>query len=200
MTMRLPFVEGVSACDWHDNRVDQTMNIETNAANIRKSIKAINTARTKLVDTIQQTAIAVINHAHVHGDVTLASDLCLAVGNGMKHEALRLYLSEFGPMAPNDDKETKAAMPMKYAKSKRLGGEELADMLERAAAKMWHDFKTEKPAEEFSFAADLHKLLGRLEKAVEGGYTPSDEERAVIEAAHKVPKPSAKRKSAEVKA
>src|SRR5690606_26587111 len=110
MTMRLPLREGVSACDWHDNRVDQTMNIETNAANIRKSIKAINTARTKLVDTIQQTAIAVINHAHVHGDVTLASDLCLAVGNGMKHEALRLYLSEFGPMAPNDDKETKAAM------------------------------------------------------------------------------------------
>ena len=175
------------------------MNIETNAANIRKSIKAINTARTKLVDTIQQTAIAVINHAHVHGDVTLASDLCIAVGNGMKHEALRLYLSEFGPMAPNDDKETKAAAPMKYAKSKRLEGEELADMLERAAAKMWHIRKTEKPAEEFSFALDLHKLLGRLEKAVEGGYVPSDEERAVIEAAHRVPKP-AKRKNAEVKA
>lgn len=176
------------------------MDIITNAADIKRAIKTINTNRTKLVDMIQRAAVSVINHAHVHGDVTLASDLCLAVGNGMKHEALRLYLSEFGPMLPNDDKETKATAPMKYAKSKRLEGEELADMLERAAAKMWHDFKTEKPAEEFSFAADLHKLLGRLEKAVEGGYTPSDEERAVIEAAHKVPKPAAKRKSAEVKA
>lgn len=168
------------------------MNIETNAANIRKSIKSINATRTKLVDIIQTTAIAVINHAHIHGDVTLASDLCLAVGNGMKHEALRLYLSEFGPMMPNDDKETKASAPMKFAKSKRLEGEALADMLEKAAAKMWHDFKTEKPAEEFSFAADLHKLLARLEKATEQGYVPSDEEQAVINAARAVPKPAKK--------
>lgn len=172
------------------------MTIETNAVAIRKAIKSINQNRTKLVDTIQQTALAVIQHAHVHGDVTLASDLCLAVGNGMKHEALRLYLSEFGPMAPNDDKETKTAAPMKFAKSKRVEGEALEDLMERAAAKMWHDFKTEKPAEEFSFAADLHKLLARLEKATEQGYEPSEEERAVIEAAHKVPKP-AKKKAAQ---
>lgn len=168
------------------------MNIETNAANIRKSIKAIGSARAKLVDTIQATAMATIQHAHVHGDVTLASDLCLAVGNGMKHEALRLYLSEFGPMLPNDDKETKGVAPMKYAKSKRVEGADLEAMMVRAAAKPWFDFKTEKPAEEFSFAADLHKLLGRLTKAVEGGYTPSEEERAVIEAAHRVPKPAKK--------
>lgn len=175
------------------------MKIETDAKIIRKNIKAINSTRTKLVDQIQQAALACINHAHIHGDVTLASDLCLAVGNGMKHEALRLYLSEFGPMAPNDDKESKATAPMKYAKSKRLEGEELADMLERAAAKMWHDFKTEKPAEEFSFAADLHKLLGRLEKAVESGYVPTEAEAAVISAAAGVPKP-AKRKAKEVAA
>lgn len=165
------------------------MNIETNAANIRKAIKGINTSRTKLVDTIQQTALAVINHAHIHGDVTLASDLCLAVGNGMKHEALRLYLSEFGPMLPNDDKETKGSAPMKFAKSKRVEGDDLSAMMERAAEKMWHDFKTEKAAEAFSFAADLHKLLGRLEKATQDGYVPTEEEQTVINAARAVPKP-----------
>lgn len=168
------------------------MDIITGSADIKRAIKSINTARTKLVDQIQVAAIAVINHAHIHGDVTLASDLCLAVGNGMKHEALRLYLSEFGPMAPNDDKETKAAAPMKFAKAKRVEGEALADMLERAAAKAWWDFKTEKPAEDFSFAADLHKLLGRLEKATEQGYTPTAEEQAVINAARAVPKPAKK--------
>jgi hypothetical protein len=168
------------------------MNIETNAANIRKNIKAIGTARTKLVDSIQATALATIQHAHVHGDVTLASDLCLAVGNGMKHEALRLYLSEFGPMVPNDDKETKGAAPMKHAKSKRVEGEALEAAMERAAAKPWYDFKTEKPAEDFSFAADLHKLLGRLEKATEQGYEPTAEEQAVINAARAVPKPAKK--------
>jgi hypothetical protein len=168
------------------------MNIETNAATIRRSIRSINTARTKLVDAIQMCSLAVIQHAHVHGDVTLASDLCLAVGNGMKHEALRLYLAEFGPMVPNDDKEAKAAAPMKYSKAKRLEGEDLADMMARAAAKQWHDFKTEKPAEEFSFAADLHRLLAKLEKASQSGYTPTAEEQAVIEAARKVPKPAKK--------
>lgn len=176
------------SCDWHVTG-SQTMNIETNAANIRKSIKSINTKRASLAALIQTTAIAVINHAHVHGDVTLASDLCLAVGNGMKHEALRLYLSDFGPMVPNADKETKGASPMKYAKAKRLEGEALAAVLEKAAATDWFKAKTEKPAEEFSFAADLHKLLGRLEKAAEQGYEPTAEEQAVINAARNVPKP-----------
>lgn len=165
------------------------MTIETNSATIRKSIKAIGAARTKLVDTIQQAALAVILHAHTHGDVTLACDLSTAVGAGMKHEALRLYLQDFGPMNANGDKATKDAQPLKYAKSKRLEGDELVAMMERAAAKLWHDYKTEKPAEDFSFAAELHKLLGKLTRAAEQGYTLSDEEQAVVNAARSVPKP-----------
>lgn len=178
------------------NAWNLTMNIETNTANIRKSIKAIGAARTKLVEAIQSAALSVIKHAHLHGDVTLASDLCVAVGNGMKHEALRLYLSEFGPMAPNDDKETKGTSPMKFAKAKRLEGEALDERMAAAAEKAWFDFRTEKPAEEFSFAADLHKLLARLSKATDNGYTPSEEEQAVIEAAMRVPKPAKRKQEA----
>lgn len=168
------------------------MKIETNAVAIRKNIKAIGNARTKLVDMIQLCALSVIQHAHVHGDVTLASDLCLAVGNGMKHEALRVYLSKYGPMMPNDDKEAKAAAPMKYSKGKRLEGEALDAAMVRAATEMWYSAPTEKSAEEFSFAADLHRLLAKLEKAAQSGYTPTAEEQAVIEAARKVPKPAKK--------
>jgi hypothetical protein len=170
------------------------MNIETNAVAIRRSIRNIGTARTKLVDLIQQCALAVIQHAHVHGDVTLASDLCLAVGNGMKHEALRVYLSKFGPMEPNADKETKGTAPMKYSKGKRLSDEALADQMVKAAAEMWYAAPTEKSAEEFSFALGLHKLLDQLEKALASGYAPSDEEQAVIAAARNVPKPAKKAK------
>lgn len=170
------------------------MELLTEAAAIRSNIKAINGARTKLVDMIQLCALSIVNHAHVHGDVTLASDLCLAVGSGMKHEALRLYLSEFGPMLPNDDKDTKGTAPMKYSKAKRLEGEALEEMMARAATKPWYDFKTEKPAEEFSFAADLYKLLARLDKASSTGYTPTAEEQAVIAAARNVPKPAKKAK------
>lgn len=172
------------------------MNIETNVANIRKNIKAINTARTKLVDNIQRAALSVIYHAHMHGDVTLASSLCSAVGNGMKHEALRLYLSEFGPMNPNADKETKREEPMRYAKSKRVEGDALVELMERAAEKQWHDFKTEKPAEAYVFAAELHRMLAKAQKAVDSGeFVPSEEERAVMEAMNRVPKPTRKGKA-----
>lgn len=168
------------------------MTFSTDAAQIRKSIKSINTARTKLVDMIQSAALGVIYHSHKHGDVTLASDLCNAVGKGMKHEALRLYLSQFGAMNPNNDKDKKATAPMVYAKSKRVGDDELEAHMVKAAAHFWYDYKTEKPAEEFSFAADLHRLLAKLEKAVDNGYTPSSEEQAVIAAARAVPKPAKK--------
>ena len=178
------------------NHESQTMNIETNAVAIRRSIRNIGTARTKLVDMIQQCALSVIQHAHVHGDVTLASDLCLAVGNGMKHQALRAYMSKFGPMEPNANKETKGTKPMKYSKGRRLGGEELVGRMAKAAAEMWYaaPTRTKKSAGEFSFAMGLHKLLTRLEKAATGGYTPSEEEQAVIAAARNVPKPANKAK------
>jgi hypothetical protein len=168
------------------------MNIETPA--IRRSIKTIGAARTKLVDMIQLCALACIKKAHVDGDVTLASELCIAVGNGMKHEALRVYLSKFGPMKPNDKKETKAKAPMLYAKGARLGGEELEAKMAEAAAERWYSTPTEKSAEEFIFAMGLHRLLSQLEKAIAAGYTPSEEEQAVITAARHVPKPAKKAK------
>ena len=169
------------------------MNFNTDAAAIRRTIKTINGNRQKLVDMIQSAALGVIYHSHMHGDVTLASDLCIAVGNGMKHEALKLYLAEFGAMNPNADKDKKAAAPMVYAKSKRLSGEALEDMIARAECVLWHSYKTEKPAEDFSFAAGLHILLGKLEKAIENGYTLTEEEQAVLNAARAVPKPVKKK-------
>mgnify|MGYP003398150568 CR=1 FL=1 len=168
------------------------MNFSIDAAHIRKNIKTINTNRTKLIDLIQAAALGVIYHSHKHGDVTLASDLCIAVGKGMKHEALRLYLSDFGAMNPNDAKDKKAAAPMVYAKSKLVSEEELEAHMVKAAAKFWYDYKTEKPAEDFSFAEGLHALLAKLDKAVEKGYTCTPEEQAVLNAARAVPKPAKK--------
>lgn len=172
------------------------MNIASNVIEIRRNIKAISAARIKLVDMVQQSALAVMLHAHIHGDITLANELTQAVGAGMKHEALRLYLSEFGPMNPNDDKATKAESPMKYAKAKRVGGEELDALMQRAGTVQWHDYKTEKPAEEYSFAADLHKLLAKLDKASTTGAQLTDAEqaaaRALRELASTIPKPAKK--------
>lgn len=159
---------------------------------VRKEIKAINETRTKLVDRIQAAALACIYHAHMHGDVTLAIELAKATGNGMKHEALRLYLSEFGPMVP--DKEG----VLKYSKSKKVEGDELDAKMREASAVQWHAKPTEKNAEDFSFASLLHALLRKVDNAE--GYVPTDDEKAVIEqlrsGAAKIPAPAKKKATA----
>lgn len=170
------------------------MSIITDVPTIKKNIKTIGTARAKLSDLIQQAALAVTLHAHKHGDVTLASDLCVAVGNGMKHEALRVWLSTFGPMSPNADKDSAKTAPMVYAKSKRVEGEELEQRMADAAAVQWYSAPTEKSAVEWTLAGDIHKLLNKLAKLSESGTVLTAEEQAaaalIRQAGEKLPKPT----------
>ncbi len=173
------------------------MTIITDVAKIKASIKSIGETRARLVDKIQITALSVAQHAHLHGDITLLNQLVLAVGAGMKQQALRLWLNDFAPVTPNSDKETNGDAPMSYAKSKRLSDEALTANMAAAALKPWYDYKTEKPAEDFNFSALLHKLLGQLDKA--DGYVPTEQERAVITAMRAIPKP-VKAKPQETKA
>ena len=137
------------------------MTIETNVAKIKTSIKAINTNRAKLVDSIQKCALSVANHAHLHGDVTLINSLAQAVGNGMKATALKLWLLDYAPVTWNAEEKAFA-----YSKGKRVEGEQLEATMTAAAGKFWYDYKTEKAVEEFT---DVYKgieaLLRKLSKA-----------------------------------
>lgn len=170
------------------------MTIITDVPTIKKNIKSIGAARAKLTDSIQQAALAVILHAHKHGDVTLASDLCIAVGNGMKHEALRLYLATFGPMNPNPDKDTAKTAPMIYSKVKRVEeAEDLDERMTAAADVRWYAAQTEKNAADWSLAGDIHKMLAKLSKLSESGVELTTEEQAaaalIRQAGEKLPKP-----------
>lgn len=150
--------------------------INTDIPAIKRTIKSIGTKRAALVELVQGIAVAVVYHAHKHGDITLANDLCHAVGAGMKHEALRVYLSEFGPMNPNAAKDTRAESPMVYAKGKRLEGEALDALMVKAAATEWHSFKTEKPAEEFNLSTAFASFMGQLERKVKDGTFVANDE------------------------
>lgn len=148
-----------------------------NVNDCRKEIKSIGQSVEKLSARIQVAALFVINHAHVHGDISLAVDLCKAVGKGMKHEALRVYMGKFGPMNP--DKEG----VLKYAKGKKLEGDALKVRMEEAAKEDWHAAPTEKNAEEFTLAGGVHALLGKLNKSIEQGeYQPTDADKELIAA------------------
>lgn len=162
-----------------------------NARQIEQKIQTIATNRTKLVDLIQATALAVVLHAHQHGDITLANKLCAAVGAGMKSQALRVWLGEFGPMKANAKGEEQA---MQYDKAKRKEGDELSDLMSAAALKAWYDYNTEKAAEEFSLGAALHALLAKVSKVDAAKF--SKEEQDAIASLHtmgtKLPKPTRK--------
>lgn len=142
----------------HGKRI---MAIETNVAKIKASIKSINTARSKLVDNIQRTALAVAQHAHLHGDITLVNSLAEAVGNGMKATALKLWLLDYAPVMWDSEAKT-----FTYSKSKRVEGEELVSNMNNAALKPWYDYKTEKKVEEFTdVVAGINSILRKLSKA-----------------------------------
>lgn len=143
-----------------------------NVATARREIKSINDARAKLVDRIQTVALYACLHAHQHGDVTLAIELCKSVGKGMKHESLRLWFEKFGPMTP------KKESILTYSKGKVLSGAELDAMMEAAEGMLWCDFETEKKAEAFSFEALLSQLLRKVDKAED--FEPSAEDRELL--------------------
>lgn len=155
-------------------------------AAVRAEIKKIGTPQKSLSDRIQQAALACILHAHKHGDVTLAGELTVAVTGGSKVEALRMFFCAYGPMV------AEAGNVLRYSKSKKLEGAELDAMMADAEAKLWWDYKTEKPAEDFQFDVLLHALLRKLDKGVEKGFKPSDEEAEVIAMMRKVPAPQKK--------
>ncbi len=150
---------------------------------ILRNIKTINGNRTKLVALIGETALACIEHAHLHGDVTLADKLVDAVGAGMKRESLRIYMCKFGPMNPASAEKQKEGHSFTFAKTKRVEGEALAERMAAAAEEPWHAANTEKKAEDWTFDAALGSLMKRLTKqCTEQGYTPSAKEQRVIDA------------------
>ena len=137
------------------------MNIMTDTGAIKREIKSINTARSKLVDRIQIAALSVANHAHLHGDITLINSLHEAVGNGMKATALKLWLLDYAPVSW--DSEAKAFV---FSKSKRVGGDDLTANIEGAALKPWYDYKTENPVEQYTDVMKrLESLLRKVDKA-----------------------------------
>lgn len=158
------------------------------SAKIKANIKSIDGARQKLVDSIQQTALAVAYHAHVHGDITLAIELARAVGNGMKHEALRLWMEAFAPVDAVDEGV------FTFNKEKRVSDEELEALMLSAEGKNWYDYKTEKPADQFSLGALLAALNRKVEKAQTKGVEMSEAEqdaaRVLRELQAKVPAPA----------
>ena len=129
---------------------------------LNRKIKLIRTNGAKLDALIQEAALGCIEHAAAHGDVRPANQLWEAMPNGARHNALGMYLCQYGAIRVNTGKD-KEQSRFKFQK-------DFETDVAAARAVMWYSFKTEKDlAEEFNLSSKLQGLLKAYTKALSDG-------------------------------
>lgn len=139
-----------------------TMNILTTKqcnsaiANIKITGKALDQA-------IQDVGLSVLYHCGVNREVSLANKLLNAMPKGGRRNALVEWLTTFGMVTVNLDRESAKTHPL-------LFNRDGATDLEAAAAKPWWTCRPERPAHvEFNFAAKMTALLKQAQTAIAAG-------------------------------
>lgn len=124
---------------------------------IDTAIKSIASRGKTLERDIHVAAVSTLNHAELHGDVTLAQRLVEAVPSLARKNALRDWFLAFGKFSYDEKNKTLA-----YNKAG-------VTLLDEAIATPFWDFKPEAPYVPFDMNAAIQKLIQRAEKAVSNG-------------------------------
>lgn len=124
---------------------------------IEKAIVSIASRGKTLERDIHKAAVSCLNHADLHGDITLANKLVEAVPTMSRKNALRDWFMAFGKFGY--DAQNKA---LSYAK----GG---VTLLDDAIETPFWAFKPEAEYVPFDITKAVTQLIQRAEKAVERG-------------------------------
>ena len=117
-----------------------------------------------LMNDIQSISVTAIGYANVHGDVTIAQDICttLQTIGGVRFNAFVKYLEVYGNLAW--DKDTKNFV---YRKNEDAVCEPVA-LLEQLHNTRWFDaIKQEQPASVYDVEDMVRKMLAKLTKAAQ---------------------------------
>ncbi len=124
---------------------------------ITRAVKAASSTRL----LIQQAAVGILYHAYKHGDYTKAGVLVNSLKDtGVRRDSLVKYLSGFGGLLINEDKETKKEQPF----CGWSGAEYIKDNFEDAKATMWDKVVEEKDP---YVIADLNTMLAMVIKRMD---------------------------------
>lgn len=127
------------------------------AQSINKAITGLQRRGKQFEKDLHVTAVSVLNHAHAHGDVTLAIKLVDSLPSLTRKNALRDWLIAFGPFAYD-------------AEGKKLKLNRKANTnLEGAIATPFWEFKQEAAYVPFDLVAKLQKVWKDAHKAQERG-------------------------------
>ena len=124
------------------------------ASEINRASDTIAEKGQKLDNFIQYTALSVLNHVDLHGDVTVANKLFASMPKGSRKTALADFLVKYGKMAVETDRNKAKVNPFAYDKSN----------IEAARAKPWYEHKKEpEPID----SLDVHAMIAMLVKRIE---------------------------------
>lgn len=142
------------------------MNLIIGTALIQKEITSIATAGKKLDQRIQVAGLSVLNHCHLHNDVTVVNQLFKALPKGARGKALAEWLLAHGNVAKNTDKASAKEAPFVYAKDRCVDDAGREAALQAASEAPWYTFAPEpKVADMFDFQAALKALMARADAA-----------------------------------
>lgn len=127
---------------------------------ILKNIGAIGRASQKLTKDIQLTAVGCIEHAVLHGDITLCDQLVEALGKAMRKASLRAWFEKNGPMYLPKGKD-------KFAFDAERRGEWSAEREETLMATPWEEAKPEEPiVSVFDVSEAFDRFMKRVQSQI----------------------------------
>lgn len=154
------------------------MNVQTQAASaliqpefilgtaeLNRACETIQEKGQKLDDFIQYTALSVLNHVMLHGDVTVVNKLYASMPKGSRKSALVEFLLQHGKLVAETDRMKSKTAPFLFAKGKEVDPELVA-----AKAKPWYDHKKDPVvADMLDIQAMIKQLVGRIEREEQKG-------------------------------
>lgn len=113
----------------------------------------------KLDNDIQLALCSAVVHLHTHGTIVIANNAIESLSKGMRSNAARDFMMEFGPVNWNDKKKA-----FVFAAKKRVENFEETEKFEEMLATMWLTFRPEPEYKPFDAAAQLASLIKRAER------------------------------------
>ena len=131
----------------------------SNAKAIGLKIQSIAKRATTLRTDIQAVGIDIIRHIEEHGEVSLANQLYLAIGNGGHKAALGQWFLNYAKVSANSNPKTKDEKPFLFK------AEKVTDV-ESAMINKWYDaVKAPELDKLFDLHAAIEALLKKATKA-----------------------------------
>ena len=135
----------------------------SNAKAIGLKIQSIAKRSTTLRTDIQAVGIDIIRHIDEHGEVSLANQLYLAIGNGGHKAALGQWFLNYAKVSANSNPKTKDERPFLFK------AEKVTDV-ESAMINKWYDaVKAPELDKLFDLHAAIEALLKKATKADSAG-------------------------------